>query len=75
MPRTMPRSTAQMTGCSMAAPPNGQFLDTMRRPSPCRSAWAAKPWAVRASATACSAAWNDRCRSEPGDIELAMAWP
>ena len=60
MPRTRPRSTAQITGCSMAAPPNGQWSDTMRSPSPCRSAWAAKPWAVSASATACSAVRKDR---------------
>ena len=38
-------------------------------------AWEAKPWAVSASATVCSAAWNDRCRSEPGDMLAAMARP
>ena len=63
MPRTRPRSTAQITGCSMAAPPKGQWSDTMRRPSPWRSAWAANPWAVRASATVCRAVRNDRCAS------------
>ena len=81
MPCTMPRSTAQITGCSMAASPNGQCSDTMRSPSPCLSAWAAKPWAVRASATACSAVRNDarraalrrgRGRAAHG---AAMAWP
>ena len=30
MPLTMPRSTAQITGCSMATSPNGQWLLTMR---------------------------------------------
>ncbi len=39
----------------MAASPNGQCSETMRSSSPCFSAWAAKPWAVSASATACSA--------------------
>ena len=34
MPRTRPRSTAQITGCSMAAPPKGQWSETMRSPSP-----------------------------------------
>ena len=66
MPRTRPRSTAQITGCSMAAPPNGQWSDTMRSPSPWRSAWAAKPWAVRASATAWSAVRNDRWHGAGG---------
>ena len=60
MPLTMPRSTAQITGCSMAAAPNGQWLFTMRSWLPRFSAWAAKPCAVRASATACSAARNER---------------
>ena len=31
MPLTMPRSTAQITGCSIAAAPNGQWFDTMRQ--------------------------------------------
>ena len=60
MPFTMPRSTAQITGCSMAASPNGQWLLTMRSWLPRFSVWAANPWAVRASATAWSAVRNDR---------------
>ena len=32
MPRTMPRSTAQITGCSMAAPPKGQCSDDDAQP-------------------------------------------
>ena len=60
MPLTMPRSTAQMTGCSTAAPPKGQCSETMRSSLPCFSAWAAKPWAVSASATACRAVRKDR---------------
>ena len=74
MPFTMPRSTAQMTGCSMAASPNGQWLLTMRSSLPRCSVWAAKPWAVRASATACSAARNERCPSAPA-TPAAMARP
>ena len=57
----MPRSTAQITGCSIAASPNGQCSDTMRSSSPRFSAWAANPWAVSASATAWSAVRNERC--------------
>src|SRR5437588_866290 len=43
MPFTMPRSTAQITGCCTAASPNGQ-LSAMIASDPGRdSAWAANP--------------------------------
>ena len=46
MPLTMPRSTAQMTGCSVATSPNGQWLLMIRSWSFRPSACAANPWAV-----------------------------
>ena len=63
MPRTMPRSTAQITGWSVATEPNGQCSLMIRSPLACSPAamWAAKPCAVRASATACIADRSDRC--------------
>ena len=45
MPLTMPRSTAQMTGCSIATSPNGQWLLTIRSWLLRWSAWAANPCA------------------------------
>ena len=61
MPFTIPRSTAQMTGCCWAADPNGHCSAMMASDPPRASAWAANPWAVNASATACSAARKERC--------------
>ena len=66
MPRTRPRSTAQITGWSVATVPNGQWSLMIRRPTPAPAdsadaMWAAKPWAVRASATACIAERSERC--------------
>ena len=54
-PSPCPRSTAQMTGCSIATSPNGQWLLMMRSSLLRLSVWAAKPCAVSASATACRA--------------------
>ncbi len=66
MPFTIPRSTAQITGCSMATSPKGQWLLTIRSWLPRFSVWAAKPWAVRASATACSA--ERKLRWAPSEV-------
>jgi hypothetical protein len=60
MPFTMPRSTAQITGFSIATSPKGQWLLTMRNVSLRPSVCAAKPCAVSASATACIAERNER---------------
>ncbi|MEZ5238440.1 MAG: hypothetical protein R2716_05665 [Microthrixaceae bacterium] len=73
MPLTIPRSTAQMTGCWAAASPNGQCSVTMRSLLPSFSAWAANPWAESASATVCSAAVKLRVPWSP--IESAICAP
>ena len=70
----MPRSTAQITGCWAAASPKGQCSATTAVDSPRSSAWAANPWAVRASAMACMAARTERCPS-PGSMRSASTRP
>ena len=52
----MPRSTAHSTGLVLLASPKGHCSATTAVVSPRSSAWAAKPWAVRVSATTCMAA-------------------
>ena len=45
-PFTIPRSTAQSTGCSRTTSPNGQCSRTTQVVALSLSAWAANPWAV-----------------------------
>ncbi len=81
IPLTMPRSTAQITGCSVATSPNGQWLLMIRSWSLRLSACAANPWAVSASATACIADRSDRRPAvsaspvSPLAIARPYSWP
>ena len=59
----MPRSTAHSTGLVLCGSPKGHCSATTAVVSPRSSAWAAKPWAVRVSATTCIAARTVRCPS------------
>ena len=76
MPLTMPRSTAQMTGCSIGGVAERAVLgDDAQLAVAVASAWAAKPWAVRASATAWRAARKERWPSATSPIAAAIARP
>jgi hypothetical protein len=66
----MPRSTEHTTcGYFVAASPNGHCSATIWSVPPLASAWAAKPWAVSASATVASAARVSVGRHASGDGE------
>ena len=58
----------------LAVSKNGQLSLISASDEPRASAWASKPCAVRASATACRAERNDRC-SSAADIWLASSRP